>query len=233
MFLYKKSAFTKRNKFQAEPFLNYEDDIVLDDAQRYLRPEPRHSVLRVYLLATVITSVAWLFLFYIKGNFFPHRHYYTSPLDYLNRHNITTGARLLECGNSTQEAKSLGCQYDVLLNHWVPAPCIDHDFLEEYMDDNSWVGYIDEALTQPISTVEEMSESEFYFTSLRDHINHCAMLWKKQFWVLYKEYTAFDTIIANPSHTDHCAFFLTEAKDVDLDQATRVEKGYAGCWVRE
>lgn len=233
MFSSKNFAFPKINESQDESFLDYNDHIALESSQRYLRPEPRHSKLSSYFVAAFLASIFWLVLFYIKGNFLSSRRYYTSQSDYLNRHNITSGARLLECGNSTQEAKSLGCQYDVLLNHWVPAPCIDHDFLEEYMDDNSWVSYADEALTQPIPTIEEMSEREFYYTSLRDHINHCAMLWKKQFWVMYKEYSAFDTIIANPGHTDHCAFFLTEARDVDLNQATRVEKGYAGCWIRE
>lgn len=181
------------------------------------------------VMVILVTSLIWLIIIYNLKLLIFQQSQYTDPP---SSHNITSNARLLECGNSTQEAKSRGCEYDLLLNSWVPAPCIDHEFVDEYLDDNSWAAYADEALTQRLSSSEEIAESDFYFTSLKDHINHCAMIWKKQFWVLYKQYSAFDTIIASEAHTDHCALFLADARNVDVNQATRVEKGYAGCWIR-
>ena len=47
-------------------------------------------------------------------------------------YNITTGTTLLECGEkdgerSNEEARRMGCRYDVLLNAWVPGPCFDEE----------------------------------------------------------------------------------------------------------
>lgn len=66
--------------------------------------------------------------------------------DGLNRdvsrlYNITTNARLVTCGNSTAEAQREGCQYDILLNAWVPSQCLDLDWIEEYQDDGSWAAF--------------------------------------------------------------------------------------------
>jgi hypothetical protein len=123
--------------------------------------------------------------------------------------------------------------YDVLLTSWVPISCYDNEFIQEYTDDQSWGAYADANLTLPLSTVEEMSEREFYYSSIRDHIKHCAIMWKKQFWVLFEERTAFDTIVANLGHIDHCALYLNKVMDRNPTEATKVDVGYAGCWIRE
>ncbi|KAI0995538.1 hypothetical protein K3495_g12641 [Podosphaera aphanis] len=172
-------------------------------------------------------------MIFISLLYFSRRSHYSLSPARLSHHNITTGAELIQCGNSTEEAKSHNCQYDILMNSWIPAPCIDQDAIDEYLDDNSWAAFRDESMTQRLMTIEEISETEVYYTSARDHINHCAMLWKKQFWVLYTERHAIDAITANPIHTDHCATVLSEAMDIDPKQATKVEKGYAGCWLRK
>ncbi|KAK7966559.1 uncharacterized protein PG986_000836 [Apiospora aurea] len=134
----------------------------------------------------------------------------TSPLvnpdQEQHRVNITTGATYLICGNSTQEARSRGCRYDVLLNNWVPAPCYDADFVAEYEEDGSSAAYRDEALTQRIEPGgEALGELEFYYTSRRDHVNHCAVMWRKQFAQLFERRAAFDSVISDPFHMEHCS----------------------------
>lgn len=56
-------------------------------------------------------------------------------------HNITSGAQYISCGNSTEEARSKGCTYDTLLNAWVPAQCLDQEWIDEYQDDASWTAF--------------------------------------------------------------------------------------------
>lgn len=56
-------------------------------------------------------------------------------------HNITSGAQYISCGNSTVEARSKGCTYDTLLNAWVPAQCLDQEWIDEYQDDASWTAF--------------------------------------------------------------------------------------------
>ncbi|KAK8030966.1 hypothetical protein PG990_000700 [Apiospora arundinis] len=152
--------------------------------------------------------------------------------------NITTGARYLTCGNSTQDARSHGCRYDVLLNNWVPAPCYDADFIAEYEEDGSSAAYRDAALTQRIDPGgEALGELEFYYTSRRDHVSHCAMMWRKQFAVLFERRAAFDSVIADPFHTEHCSQYLLDAPGNAVKggevEPTKTFVGFAGCWVRD
>lgn len=56
-------------------------------------------------------------------------------------HNLTSNAHFETCGNSTAEAQRKGCRYDTLLNHWVPAACMDQEWVDEYKDDDSWAAF--------------------------------------------------------------------------------------------
>ncbi|KXH41650.1 hypothetical protein CSIM01_13636 [Colletotrichum simmondsii] len=146
-------------------------------------------------------------------------------------HNVTSNAEYISCGNSTGEAKKMGCKYDTLLNYWVPSQCYDREFETEYKDDDSWNAFADQNLTQPIAA-ESMGDQEVYYTSIRDHLNHCSMLWKKQFWTLFEERTTFDGIIVNSFHTEHCADFLKDIYGSNRTEATLVRVGFSGCWIR-
>jgi hypothetical protein len=151
-------------------------------------------------------------------------------------HNLTSHAKLITCGSSTEEAKQLGCKYDILLNDWVPNECWDPAAIAEYQDDDSWQAYRDENLTDLIPTIDEMSEMEFYFTTQKDHINHCAMLWRKQFNKFYYESPTFDTVIGDAMHTEHCTQYFIDmaARIKDWETETvRTEVGWSGCWVRD
>lgn len=66
-------------------------------------------------------------------------------------HNITSGAKYISCGNSTVEARAKGCTYDTLLNAWVPAQCLDQEWIDEYQDDASWTAF-SECVSQSIPT---------------------------------------------------------------------------------
>jgi hypothetical protein len=183
-------------------------------------------------LVFAVTSLLWLVVILVTLAASKKETYMGgTKSDVGHRHNVTTDATLMTCGNSPAEARSLGCKYDIFLNHWVPRPCYDDEWIAEYEDDGSWGAYANEELTHRL-TVQEMEESDFYYTSLRDHINHCAKMWNKQFWALYEERKALDTIIASPGHTEHCAQFLIDALDVNATQATKTYVGFAGCWIR-
>lgn len=154
--------------------------------------------------------------------------------------NVTSHAHLLTCGASVAEARAQGCEYDILLNNWVPAPCYAREFVDDYADENGysdargWGAYADEALTRPLA-LREMAEAPYYWTSLRDHVTHCAVLWKKQFATLFEfeGRGVVDTVLASPGHTDHCAQFLMDFGWRNWTGPTKTEMGFAGCWVRD
>ncbi|KAA8647078.1 uncharacterized protein ATNIH1004_005761 [Aspergillus tanneri] len=186
-------------------------------------------------LVFIFTSLLWGSLFYTMDLSLQSRKSIkpideTKPLG-----NITTKAKLLTCGWTPEEAKALGCQYDILSNHWVPGLCMDQKAVEEYQTDESWFGFADENRTELLS-IDTMSEMKYYYTSERDHIVHCAMLWRKQFRAFFEERDNLDTIIADSEHTMHCSQFLMDMSDKGPDYRNMPIKtwvGYAGCWVKE
>ncbi|KAH6654279.1 hypothetical protein BKA67DRAFT_274181 [Truncatella angustata] len=220
---------------ESQPFLYSDDPTVTESkdtlGQPFRRAGRRHIILTSFGVA-VGTSLLWVIVLLLcrtkpTPTDSPSSNH-TAP----SRYNITTGAHLLSCGKTAREARSQGCRYDILLNNWVPAPCYDQEWIDEYTEDLSWGAYADISMTVKLS-VEEMSERDFYYTSIRDHINHCAIMWKKQFWVLYEKRNAFDTVIANPGHTEHCAQYLMDVGDANYTEPTKTHMGFAGCWVRE
>lgn len=79
---------------------------------------------------------------------------------------------------------------------------------------------------------DDMGERDHYYTSIRDHVNHCAWLWRKQFWTLFEDRKVFDGVIVNTYHTEHCAQFLSELMTMDRTEPTLVRVGYSGCWIK-
>ncbi|KAK1659128.1 hypothetical protein BDP55DRAFT_563677 [Colletotrichum godetiae] len=242
-----------------EPFLGFRDDPnkrisneheEMDNdssrrrQQQALRTSRPGRLLRDVLVC-LATSLLWVAAFYLLVPKSLNRHTggnvtegegggdrTPTSSDYIAAfHNVTTNAEFISCGNSTVEAKKMNCKYDTLLNYWVPSQCYDREFETEYKDDDSWNAFADQNLTQPIAA-EAMGDQEVYYTSIRDHLNHCSMLWKKQFWTLFEERTVFDAIIVNSFHTEHCADFLKDIYGSNRTEATLVRVGFSGCWVR-
>ncbi|PYH90868.1 hypothetical protein BO71DRAFT_282368, partial [Aspergillus ellipticus CBS 707.79] len=144
-----------------------------------------------------------------------------------------SGATFKVCPNSTEQAKAMGCRYDILSNHWVPGECYDEAAIEDYKSDGSWFGYSDREWTERLS-IDEMGEGPIYYSNMRDHIVHCAVLWRKQYRALYEQRKNLDSIIVDTHHTDHCSDFLIRMSnkfhDHRLDPIV-VEVGYAGCYM--
>lgn len=77
-----------------------------------------------------------------------------------------------------------------------------------------------------------MGTREYYYTSIRDHVNHCAMLWRKQFWTLFEARKVFDGVIVNTYHTEHCASFMSDLMTMNRTEPTLVKIGFSGCWIK-
>ncbi|RVX67312.1 hypothetical protein B0A52_09093 [Exophiala mesophila] len=219
------------------PFLKSSDQGISDKCKQptcqfHHDDKPMATRVLSHLTVFVLTSAAWIVVILLVRSPPTYRKSGLHTTGASHQHNITSNAHLISCGNSTTEARQAGCKYDVLLNHWVPSECWDEEFVQEYQDDRSWGAYADELLTQEITSIDDMSERKYYYTSVRDHINHCAIVWKKQYWTLFEEAPAFDSVIAAPFHTDHCAQYLMDVIDTNGTISTKVEIGFAGCWIR-
>jgi hypothetical protein len=146
--------------------------------------------------------------------------------------------KILTCGSSVEEARALGCHYDVLADLWVPAPCFDNETVSEYKELSPWRGYSDENGTRLLSE-REMSESQShesgYYTPARDHLIHCALMLKRLHKGYVKGRQYLDSNSGDWNHTVHCVGALIQmekATQAELDELTTVTYvGFSTCEV--
>lgn len=230
---------------ESEPFLRESEKPSLEHGNLsisavFRRSSSKYPHLTTHLLVLVVSSISWggLLLFLITRQPLSHEPVITNTdahFESSETKTLISGARYLLCGNATDEAKGLGCEYDILSNHWLPAPCMDQEAVKEYQSDGSWFGYADEERTLLLS-IDAMSEAPLYYTNMRDHILHCAMLWRKQYRAFFREREGLDSILVDAEHTLHCSDFLVRMTEHGPDFSKipiKVEVGYASYHVRD
>ena len=207
---------------------------------------PRHFLGKPYkvygpsILVFFATSLLWgsvlLYVIMRPPRVYHYRMKDGAPLEQSQLYGLPiSGFNFLMCGTSIQEAKALGCEYDILANHWLPRPCFDQEAVTEYQGDESWYAFAQANRTEPIG-LEAMGERLQYYTSERDHIVHCAMLWRKQFRMFAEGRKIVDSITADYEHVSHCSKYLIDMTDRGQDFRTvplRVDVGFAGCYVTD
>jgi len=163
-----------------------------------------------------------------------------APYDMGDEHSIFSHTHFIKCGTSTEEARSNGCVYDILANHYVHESCFDEISTQSYMNEGtSWIGYLEKNKTTQLTTIEEMGDYDVYWTSQRDHIVHCGEMWKRQYRAFTQNWRYIDAITANEEHTFHCANYLVAMTDWAViagrdwrQEPNTVEVGFAGCYDR-
>ncbi|KAK8096136.1 hypothetical protein PG999_014158 [Apiospora kogelbergensis] len=130
---------------------------------------------------------------------------------------LSSVVETLSCGSSLEEAKALGCGYDILMNAWLSPPCLDAVSVADYQKDGSWVGYADTNRTIPIP-LAELGDYVEYYTSQRDHVVHCLALWKRQFRALFEGWKYVDPGLTMEKHVGHCVKLLLEKTETPGDR---------------
>jgi hypothetical protein len=188
-------------------------------------------VLITHLCVALITSSIWIYLF-IFARGLPIE---TSKTRATFNSTLVPGANYYRCGNSVETARAAGCKYDILNNHWVPSQCLDEIAIQEYQTDGSWQGFADENRTMPLA-LESMGDQGMYWTNERDHVVHCAMLWRKQFKAFSDGRSYFDSLVVDQHHTQHCSDYLVKMSESGgklREIPLKVFVGFAGCHIKE
>lgn len=231
---------------ETHPFLDKADLHVKQPEKKrfYLQGSWPTSRVVLYLNfgVLIITSLLWGLILFTTLRASDHvsdcsTHVHPSALPTavsINTSFFATHSGYLTCGSNKEEAKSLGCEYDILTNHWLPGQCADPKSIQDYKSDGSWMPYVDEARTKLLN-VDDLGAMDFYYTSMRDHIVHCAMLWKRQYRALSEGWKYVDSITVEGEHTHHCAKFLMDMAEVEgyRTEPIKVIVGKSGCHVRE
>lgn len=125
----------------------------------------------------------------------------------------------LHCGNSSTEARKLGCVFDLLTNNWMPEYCsdplTDGEYREWVLDSDrqlgAWAFYHDEEAQQKISSEEELSNmvGHHVWTTTENHLAHCTFLARRMHRLVTGE---IDAVAHNTfAHTLHCTSSILEA----------------------
>lgn len=149
----------------------------------------------------------------------------------------------LHCGNSTAEARSRGCVFDVLTNMWVPEPCWDREGTEEFMSTAPWQGYDMQDAKRQL-TLDEMSERVGhdrlapdptlppYWTPLREHVIHCALMWQRQHrGFMSGKSKELDFHSLSYQHTVHCSRSLVHMAGAGDEAPDPLDKVAIRTWV--
>lgn len=118
----------------------------------------------------------------------------------------------LDCGSTAAEAASLGCEFDILTNNWIPSACVDHVTAAEFrawVSDNKrlhspWPYYHDEEAAEQVDSEHDLSEMVGHdiFTTTENHIGHCVFLMRRLHRLAKGEVKKIAQVTF--SHTVHC-----------------------------
>lgn len=113
--------------------------------------------------------------------------------------------RYESCGSSPAEARSRGCQYEIVTGVWELPECFDQELQDEYLHHLDWKWYEDEEMTQEIAPeVIALGEYTVAYAPQQWHLMHCGYRWLKQHKV-YKNGGSLDQEAESLEHTRHCA----------------------------
>ncbi|KAE9984656.1 hypothetical protein EG327_004970 [Venturia inaequalis] len=187
-----------------------------------------------YAIVVLLTSMIWMTVSFGYG-----------AAQMTNGFSKARSFRKLDCGNSTVEAKDLGCIFDPLAFLWVPAACYDTETTELYKETVDWSAYdapggtVKKPKGRKLS-LEEMGMSAgktFYWTSGIDHVYHCAYMWQRMHKMCSKgQCQQTDGNSRNLLHTQHCSNSMIKAAlgDPEKQQEVGVQTlaGFSECFIR-
>ncbi|KAL1859795.1 hypothetical protein Daus18300_009385 [Diaporthe australafricana] len=114
-----------------------------------------------------------------------------------------------ECGESSSEARDLGCIFDVIIMGWVPWRCHDAELAAEFLARDEWAFYRAPNTTGPEIPISEIlaGEWEEVYVDYKYHVVHCTYTWRKTQRAAMSG-LVLDGYIADPHHTNHCEMML-------------------------
>lgn len=192
---YEKLLRVSRKTEGAEDFLEDTDEINLS------RPKGRPVYLRVVPVVTfvfIIATVLWII---------------THSISSLALHAPQTSSREFHCGNTTSDAKALGCEFDLLSYTWMPKACIDRETSVEFEEwirqperqFGAWPFFADKEGRQRIENIEDLSQRAGLktHTTQEEHLGHCTFMLRRLHRV--RQMQGVEIAMDNVEHIVHCS----------------------------
>jgi len=108
------------------------------------------------------------------------------------------------CGGNADEARALGCVYDVMMQLWMAPECYDSALTERYLGNNTWTWYAD-ASGENIYSDEEirLGNHHVVYVAQDYHKKHCVFAWEKLVRTLRVQGPMIEELISF-DHVKHC-----------------------------
>ncbi|KAJ5798677.1 uncharacterized protein N7503_006182 [Penicillium pulvis] len=144
------------------------------------------------------------------------------------------------CGNSTDIAKSRGCQFDLLNYVWLPEPCIEQETVNEFRiwlnsperQFGRWPFFSDREGQERIADEQALSERVHVDTRApqEEHLAHCIFLWRRLARIAVMK-VELDIGIGHIHHcTEGLLDILQGPNPVDAERPHTVfQVGFGGC----
>ena len=158
-----------------------------------------------YFVLTMLSIITGFLLAIFSSNAFLH------PATTIKK-GSSSSSTASNCGNSSTEALSLGCEFDVMRYAWVQPACYNATLSSSMFAAGDWFWSLDDERTQsiPVSDIQS-ARYETVYTNDTYHVAHCVYVWKLQIQALLQADVVDDDIL-NEDHTEHCIMELTRER---------------------
>lgn len=239
--------YTDHHEYKAVPDSDVEEDVVLPELQTKGKdrftpgPGRRPNFLKRHLstiLIILLTLTVLLLLLAVTAaiTLQPIRTAILLRISNSKSTTITTTTNRedLSCGNTTEQAESLGCEYDPLSACWMHPDC-PRDYTDEFITYNngdSFHYYYNHEGTRRIDSWYDLSQLGYYWSSTREHLVHCSFILRRGHDTRARG-ARVDSMAGDLHHSDHCSEFLADnlgKSREDLEQlGTYGEVGFLSC----
>jgi hypothetical protein len=109
-----------------------------------------------------------------------------------------------KCGNNWQEAKALGCHFDVMASRWYSHECFNGEVLSQMMTEVDFKWFWDKNHTLPVEKdIVVKGEFEKVYPLYDFSIMHCLYLWRRLHSALFG-HRQLDNDVYSYGYTLHC-----------------------------
>lgn len=137
------------------------------------------------------------------------------------------------CGNSSSEAISLGCSFDIMSFAWLPPRCFDRELMNQFLAIRDWKWYLDTEGRQTVdlASVAAGQYDQLYVTQ-EYHMYHCTYMWRKMHRAIAAG-AVVDGYIGDIHHTAHCEMqILDRSRSLDAI-STSIYTKFASCPIKQ
>ena len=136
------------------------------------------------------------------------------------------GNQILDCGGNFVQAREKGCIYDVMMQLWIPEPCLDLTLSERFLADGNWTWWADPEATEVISDERiALGEHEVTYVEADYHATHCMYAWELLVRGLRTQKPIIEPLISY-DHAVHCRHKALKAHD---SHGAIAPTGYTRC----